>query len=85
MDQRQTFSNLAELKAILEHDDFRGSIAHLIVDRDGLTRVSGDITGIETTIDGHDFIKIDNNDPTVVYLAEIVAVNGLFRSDYSEC
>lgn len=85
MDQRQTFSNLTELAAILEQDNIRGLIAHLIIDRDGLTRVSGDIAGIETTIDGHGFINIDNGASTVVYLAEIVAVNGLFRSDYSEC
>ena len=85
MDQRQTFSNLAELKAVLEHDDFLDCMAHLIVDRDGLTRMSGHITGIETSIDGKDFIKIHNNDSNIVYLTEIVAVNGLFRSDYSEC
>ncbi|MBW7913799.1 MAG: hypothetical protein H3C54_08935 [Taibaiella sp.] len=85
MDQRQTFSNLAELKAILQHDDFRGFIAHLIIDRDGLTRMSGYITDVEATMDGHNFIKIVNNVSTVICLTEIVAVNGLFRSDYSEC
>lgn len=85
MDQRQTFSNLNELKAILEHDDTQQKMAHLIIDRDGLARVNGHISSVETLIDDRDFIRIDNSVFPFIYLAEIVAVNGVFRSDYSEC
>lgn len=85
MDQRQTFGNLNELKAILEDDDTQHKAAHLIIDRDGLLRVNGHISSVETIVDGRDFIRIDNSVFPFIYLAEIVAVNGIFRSDYSEC
>jgi len=85
MDQRQTFGNLAELKAILEEDGVVSHIAYLIIDRDGLTRISGHITGVEMTTDARSFIIIDSSPSHIVYLTEIVAINGLFRSDYSEC
>ncbi len=84
MDQRQTFSNNHELIASIEALQRDAAKASLLIDIDGLERLEGMITGItqnddpsETviTIDGKQEVKLDN----------VIAVNGVFRSDYSEC
>lgn len=55
----------------------------LIIDKDGLTRVTGHIVCIHAD---ENILKtrIDVEDSSFL-LEELVAVNGLFRSDYSEC
>lgn len=84
MDQRQTFANSYELissvKALIK-DAVKAS---LLIDNDGLERLEGIITSITQDDDlNKTFIAIDNK--REVALTDIIAVNGLFRSDYSEC
>jgi hypothetical protein len=84
MDQRQTFGTHEELKAFLTNLQKEGTTAGLLVDHEGLSRASGKITAISngSTI-ADDMIQI--NGESTFRLGDIVAVNGIFRSDYSEC
>jgi hypothetical protein len=86
MDQRQTFKDLKELKAILENLCDQQEKASFLVDREGLTRMEGTIASLElgeslTTA----IIYLNCSETSFHYLHEIIAVNGIFRSDYSEC
>lgn len=84
MDQRQTFDSNHELFTFVTLVSNKKQRAFLLIDNKGLTRVEGVITlinknnPIENTC-----IVIDNRD--TVLLREIIGINGLFRSDYSEC
>lgn len=78
MDKRETFADLEELKNILEpcieekrHSDF-------LIDQRGITRFSGTIKKIED-----DNCIFHNGD--TIKLKDIIAVNGIFQADYSEC
>jgi hypothetical protein len=84
MDKRQTFADSTELLSILSgfYED-KQNVA-LLVDIDGLTRMEGRITAINQNGDlNKTIIIVDDKDGTL--LNEIVAVNGIFSSDYSEC
>jgi hypothetical protein len=84
MDQRQTFGNLDELKVILDKCYNEHTPVALLADHDGLFRVSGNIaTAITDTPLTDAVLKLDNG--SSLKLMEIVAVNGIFHSDYSEC
>jgi hypothetical protein len=84
MDQRQTFNDSNELLALVTSIFNDRQEASLLIDREGLIRVHGLITSVkqgngnENTI-----ITFDNGD--TVLLKEIIGINGVFRSDYSEC
>ncbi|MGN6163958.1 MAG: hypothetical protein ACTHOF_05385 [Flavisolibacter sp.] len=84
MDKRETFDDLQKLKAILKTLWQQQSKASFLIDDNGLIRVDGVVSFIDeqadlnlaiVTIDG------DNN----ILLKQIIAVNGQFRSDYTEC
>ncbi|MGN6617930.1 MAG: hypothetical protein ACTHJ5_12215 [Ilyomonas sp.] len=84
MDQRQTFPNLKSLRSILNEMILKGEKASFLLDRNGLSRAEGSILSMEETQPvGDTVIKLNNDD--LVYLKEIVGVNGIFRSDYTEC
>ena len=82
MDSRQTIdreSGFIELLKQLYHD---GETASLLVDDNGLTRMEGLLTRVQTAETGA-WIELDHSSTIPVKL--IVAVNGTFHPDYSEC
>jgi hypothetical protein len=84
MDQRETFDSLQKLKTILCSLNQQGETASLLVDSDGLTRMEGHIASIKEKADlGSTVITLEHGE--WIYLNQIIAVNGQFRSDYSEC
>ena len=84
MDQRQTFKDSDQLFSFISQVFQLQQHASLLVDKDGLERIEGVITSIEPHIDvSETTIMID--DTTPVLIKEIIGINGLFRSDYSEC
>ena len=83
MDQRQTFKDSDQLFSFISQVFQLQQHASLLVDKDGLERIEGVITSIEPHIDvSETTIMID--DTTPVLIKEIIGINGLFRSDYSE-
>jgi hypothetical protein len=84
MDQRQVFNNDKDLLSLVISISNQEQKAFLLVDREGLTRMEGFITSTEQQPDlGSTGILINHKDR--VLLHEIIAINGVFRSDYSEC
>ncbi|MCU7695189.1 hypothetical protein ACFSPU_10310 [Haoranjiania flava] len=60
------------------------TIVDLIIDRGGTERVSGLIKDISL----HDKIlrtRVTMYDETGFYIHQVIAVNGIFRDDFSEC
>lgn len=84
MDQRQTFEDSDQLFSFITGIFQQQQHASLLIDKDGLERVEGKITSIDPHIDV-DKTTILINDITPVSIKEIIGINGLFRSDYSEC
>ncbi len=83
MDQRQTFNNNNELLSFVTSLSIEKLKVSLLIDNEGLTRVEGIITSIKQSGDiENTSIIIDNSD--TILLKEIIGINGLFRSDYSE-
>jgi len=84
MDQRQTFKDSDQLFSYITDIFQRQQHASLLIDRNGLERVEGKITSIDphTDVDKTIFLV---NDTIPISINEIVGINGLFRSDYSEC
>lgn len=78
MDQRQTFKTLEELSAILKKIQQEDTQVSLLVDSEGISRLSGRITAMSS-----DTLQI--NGEGQLLLREIIAVNGIFHADYSEC
>ena len=82
MDSRQTLNTnetfAALLRKILEADEK----AHLLVDDNGITRMEGFIKTVSTNTNAP-FMILENG--TTIPLHTIIAVNGVFRPDYSEC
>ena len=84
MDKRQTFINSYELFSFVQQIFQQKQHAALLIDKEGLTRIEGTIT----CINQHDDVnktKIVIDDSFPVLIKEIIGINGLFRSDYSEC
>jgi transcriptional regulator of heat shock response len=84
MDQRETFNDLQKLKDILNKLYQEQDIVSLLLDQEGLTRMEGFITSIEEQTDPGNTLVI-LNDTERFLLRQVIAVNGQFRSDYSEC
>lgn len=84
MDQRETFDNSHQLYEFVSAVFQQKQQAALLIDKEGLVRIEGLITAIrqQDAIDETQIV-IDNRE--AVLLKQIIAVNGLFRSDYSEC
>lgn len=85
MDQRQTFGTSEELKAILANPGQSPAKVSLLLDRDGLTRLEGTIESMDENNPYPEILINTGNQTIRVYLREIIAVNGIFRSDYTEC
>lgn len=84
MDQRITFKDDQQLLSIFLALEQQQQQASLLIDDEGLTRMEGKVNGIEQNKNmGKTKIIIDSNKP--IDLAQVIAVNGLFRYDYSEC
>lgn len=84
MDQRKTFASLQELLAILRPLFQQGETASFLVDDEGITRIEGMITAVDEQKEtGETVITLDH--AANFLLKQIIAVNGQFRSDYSEC
>jgi hypothetical protein len=84
MDQRATFESLSQLLSIVSDLFVQKQNASFLVDINGLTRIEGKISFIKQEKDvSKTTITIDNR--SEITIDKIVAVNGLFRSDYSEC
>jgi hypothetical protein len=85
MDQRSTFGNLDQLLDIITGLFKEKSRASLIIDKEGLTRMEGLITKVERN-DGSVGKTIVHLHPSENFtLNDVIAINGIFRSDYSEC
>lgn len=84
MDQRQTFKTHEELRAILNNLQQEDATVWLLVDSEGLSRVSGKITAMSNDVPVMN-ATLQINGEAVLRLSEIVAVNGIFHADYSEC
>lgn len=84
MDTRSTFTDLRELRNLLNTLQQEKREAALLVEHNGLTRVNGTIVSIEDGPAADDtVIKLDSHEP--VLMKEVVAVNGTFSADYTEC
>ena len=84
MDKRETFKDYQQLLSIFSNLQQQQQKAALLIDDGGLTRMEGAVTHIERSNDaGKSIITIDNKDS--ISLEQVIAVNGLFRDDYSEC
>jgi hypothetical protein len=84
MDQRQTFMNAHQLFSFVQQIFQQKQHAALLIDKEGLTRAEGMITSINLH-DNIDETSIMIDDNVLVLIKEIIGINGLFRSDYSEC
>ena len=84
MDQRVTFANSDELFSFVSELFQQGKHASMLIDREGLTRAEGKITAI-TPNTNVDETLVTVNDIDSFAIKEIMAVNGTFRSEYSEC
>jgi hypothetical protein len=80
MDKRETFDSLQKLKNILAALQQQQQHVSLLLDNEGLSRMEGIITSMDERTD---IITVNSTDTILVN--HIVAVNGQFRSDYSEC
>lgn len=84
MDKRTTFNGLGELQSLLTTLFREKSDASLLVDDKGLTRINGIITNIESaSADDNSSIQLNNTES--ISLKNIIAVNGVFRAEYTEC
>lgn len=82
MDQRTVFQNFTELQELLTR--LQGQRASFILDHEGLTRLDGTITSLEPAADTQSSEFVLDGGPSF-RLGQVIAVNGLFRWDYSEC
>ena len=84
MDLRETFANDEQLYEFLFQLFNEKQKVSLIIDNNGLTRMEGEITAlVKQEIRKKSLMTVDKEKP--VKLEQVVAVNGIFRSDYSEC
>lgn len=82
MDQRTTFQNYTELQELLSR--LQGAPASFILDHEGLTRLSGTITALTPAADARQSRFVVDGGPSFL-LGQVIAVNGTFRWDYTEC
>lgn len=80
MDKRETFDSTDSLKNILAGLYQQKQKASFLIDKNGLTRLEGLITDIQQGDNAS--ITVGDNQ---IALEQIIAVNGIFRGDYTEC
>ncbi len=84
MDQRITFDSAKSLLYTLSNLQHKKEKVSLLIDLKGLTRLEGYIVNIEEQQPLEKIlIKVNNADAFL--LEQVIAVNGIFRSEYSEC
>lgn len=84
MDQRVTFDNAKSLLSTLSGLYQKKEKISLLLDLQGLSRLEGIIDSIEEKQPlEKTLIKVNNADAFL--LKQVIAVNGIFRSEYSEC
>lgn len=84
MDQRETFSNADQLFSIVSTIYQQKQRGAFLIDAGGITRVEGEITAVEKNADiNKSVIRIDKSG--IILFEQIIGVNGVFRSDYTEC
>ena len=82
MDIRETINKNDTFLPLLQQLFNTKNRVNLLVDNNGITHTEGLITSINTSA-AQPFIEMDNG--MKITLASIVAVNGTFHPDYSEC
>lgn len=82
MDQRTTFQSFAELQKLLLR--LQGTRASFIFDHEGLTRLDGVLTALRPAEDTQRS-ELELDGALTFRLGQVIAVNGLFRWDYTEC
>jgi hypothetical protein len=82
MDTRDTVSKEQGFVQILEQHYRAKQPVSLLYDDNGITRGSGLITDIFGE-NGANYLRLDTGN--VVPVSRVVAVNGIFADDYSEC
>ncbi len=84
MDQRETFNNAEQLLTIVSTIHRQKLSSAFLIDKGGLERIEGIITAIEErqNINKTKIIVAGKNE---ILLEQIIGINGIFRSDYSEC
>jgi hypothetical protein len=82
MDQRTTFRDYTELFGLLT--SLQGVKASFLLDHEGLTRLDGTLTSISPADDSKKSRFVLDGGPAFL-LEQVIAVNGTFRWDYSEC
>jgi hypothetical protein len=85
MDQRNTFNGTNQLLDIITSLFKQKGKASLIIDKEGLTRMEGLITKVEQNNNNIGETMIHLRPSNYFLLDEVIAINGVFRSDYSEC
>jgi len=78
MDCRDTISKEQTFLKMLREEHASGNKINLLADSGGLTRVEGHILAVRDN-------ELELEGGTVVPISKIVAVNGVFSSDFSEC
>lgn len=84
MDQRETFNNPEQLFAIVSTIYRQKQPSSFLIDNGGLERMEGTITAIEED-QNINKTKITVAGKNEILLEHIIGINGIFRSDYSEC
>lgn len=84
MDQRETFNNPEQLLTIVSTIYRQKLPSAFLIDNGGLERMEGLITAI---VEGENInkTKIIVASKNEILPEQIIGVNGIFRSDYSEC
>ena len=82
MDSRQTLVVHATFEQMLNELKENKQPAALLFDEEGLTRHEGTVTQLREETGE---MYVDLSDGKSIPLKAIVAVNGIFLSDYSEC
>lgn len=77
LNENETFLNL--LKACYHSKEK----VRLLADMDGITRVEGSIVNIDDSDGLSQYIELDNE--IKIPVKKIIAVNGVFLSEFSEC
>lgn len=82
MDTRHTLKKNEAFLQVLEDAQQAGSKVNLLLDDAGITRAEGIIISLDTNTPAP-FIELNNG--LKIALKSIVAVNGVFLPEYSEC
>ncbi len=82
MDKRDTLQNGERFSELLKVGLQSGEKISMLVDDQGISRVSGFIKSIQGAGNAS---QVELEEGLLIPIDKIVAINGIFRSDYSEC